>query len=80
VTPAESAAVVQELPFDALAHISSSAATHSNMSFVAVMVWNIFEIPEICSSLPPSSQFVGFRQSGSYTVHPLGSGVPILYP
>ena len=36
---------------------SSSASTHINVRFVAVIVSNIFKIPDICSPLPPITFF-----------------------
>jgi len=49
---------------------SSSASTHINVRFVAVMLWNMLKIPETCSPLPPITLF-SFRKHWSTT-----SGTP----
>jgi len=45
---------------------SSSASTHINVRFVAVMARNIFRIPGTCSPLPPIL-FPSFRKSWTTT-------------
>ena len=45
---------------------SSSASIHINVRRVAVIVWNIFKIPDACSPLPPIDIF-SFRNSQAIT-------------